>query len=275
MSNLATIESSFLKQVKSHPQLSMEEEFKLAYQWRNEKNSLAAEALVLSTMWLVWSISNDYVKYGANRMDLIQEGMVGLMTAVKKFDPAKGFRLSTYAGWWIRSSMQEYILRYWRVVRPSLTKENRGIFVGLSRPSEAITVLEGSGVDEFARKSGVSKEEYLKMATYFLESDVYLSDCPECFDSVSLKETPENIADSNSLSVYREKKIEEASDVLNEREKEVLKRRFLSEDSATLAEVAADVGVSPQRVGQIEKQALIKMRKKLSKDKDFLNSTNL
>jgi len=252
-------EKSFLKTIGQYPQLDPIEETRLALLWRNEGDSGAAEILVLSTSGLVYHIASKYAGYGFPKMDLVQEGMLGAMHAVKKFDPTKGYRLSTYATWWIRASIQEYIMRMWRIVRPSLSKKSRDIFNGLSKSREIIALLDSDSdtLLSISESYDMSVDEYKVAASYFIDGDVVLEDCPELPGSISAEE---EVSNEESEKVM-ESVIGNSLDILNKRERDVVSYRFLGQEKLTLREIASRLDVSIARVSQIEKSAMVKLRK--------------
>jgi RNA polymerase sigma-32 factor len=259
---------AYIQAVRRFPVLSAEEEHSLAVKFRGEGDLDAARQLVVSHLRLVVAIARGYLGYGLPHADLIQEGNIGLMKAVKRFDPQRGVRLVSFAIHWIRAEIHEYILRNWRLVRVATTKAQRKLFFNLRSMKPRLSGLSGEDIARVATELRVKPEEVVEMESRLAgqevtfdsddEDDVqaparYLAD-PAAEPSRALEEA-EN-------SRVRAKGLEKALAGLDERSRRIVEARWLREkDAATLHELAADFGVSAERIRQIEAKALQKMRK--------------
>ena len=269
--------SRYITEVRRFPVLKPEEEFMLAKRWQQHEDSDAAEKLVTSHLRLVARIAMGYRGYGLPIGEVISEGNVGLMQAVKRFDPDKGFRLATYAMWWIRASIQEYILRSWSLVKMGTTAAQKKLFFNLRRVKGQIQALEEGDlkpehVKQIATKLGVSEEDVVSMNRR-LSGDAPLN-APVRSDTESgewqdwlVDETPnqeERLAESEELSKRRAYLVQ-AMDALNDREKRVFEARRLRDDPATLEDLSTEFGVSRERIRQIEVRAFEKVQKAVQK----------
>ncbi len=266
--------SRYLSEIRKFPMLGKEEEFMLAKRWREHQDFDSARQLVNSHLRLVAKIAMGYRGYGLPIEEVISEGNVGLMQAVKKFEPDKGFRLATYAMWWIRASIQEYILRSWSLVKMGTTAAQKKLFFNLRKAKSEISALEEGDlhpdqVRQIATKLGVLDEEVISMNRRLSGPDASLNaplraDCEnewqdwlEDKDAVS-QET--QLAESEEKSI-RMSLLEEAMTELTDRERHILTERRLKDDPTTLEELAAQYGVSRERVRQIEVRAFEKLQK--------------
>jgi RNA polymerase sigma-32 factor len=258
--------------------LEKDEEFMLAKRWQEHGDTNAAHKLVTSHLRLVAKIAMGYRGYGLPIGEVISEGNVGLMQAVKKFDPDKGFRLATYAMWWIRAAIQEYILRSWSLVKMGTTAAQKKLFFNLRRIKGQMAALEEGDlrpehVQAIATKLAVTEDEVISMNRRLTAPDASLN-APIVSDGESewqdwlQDETAENqevrIADSEEFSARMEL-LQEALSTLSERERRIIEERRLKDEPATLEELSKDYGVSRERVRQIEVRAFEKLQKAMRK----------
>ena len=264
--------SAYLDQIKKFPMLDAEEEYMLAKNWKSTGNIKAAEKLVTSHLRLVAKIAMGYKGYGLPVNEMISEGNVGLMQAVKKFEPEKGFRLATYAMWWIKASIQEYILRSWSLVKIGTTSAQKKLFFNLKKIKNQIAPrsegdLKKEQVNEIANKLDVSEEEVVSMNRRLSGKEFSLNaQVGEDGD-----EWQDWLVDKNldhDLKIAQQEEMEQRKDllknsikVLNEREKEILNSRRLSDDPSTLEELSQKYKISRERVRQIENKAFEKLQK--------------
>ena len=281
--NLPTIQSGgpglvrYLEEIRRFPMLEPDEEFMLAKRWQEHADADAAHKLVTSHLRLVARIAMGYRGYGLPIGEVISEGNVGLMQAVKRFDPDKGFRLATYAMWWIRASIQEYILRSWSLVKMGTTAAQKKLFFNLRKAKASVQALEEGDlkpdqVKAIATKLGVPEEDVVNMNRR-LGGDASLnapiradSEAGEwqdwLVDDSDNQET--NLVQSEELA-QRKDMLKEALATLNERELEIFTSRRLAEEPATLEELSEKHGVSRERVRQIEVRAFEKIQKAVQK----------
>jgi len=266
--------SRYLSEIRKFPMLGKDEEFMLAKAWQEHEDPEAAHKLVTSHLRLVAKIAMGYRGYGLPIGEVISEGNVGLMQAVKKFDPDKGFRLATYAMWWIRASIQEYILRSWSLVKMGTTAAQKKLFFNLRKAKSEISALEEGDlhpdqVHLIATKLGVLDEEVVSMNRRLSGGDASLN-APlradgesEWQDWLVDEDTPsqEHIVAENEERSLRMGLLEEAMAELTERERHILTERRLKDDPTTLEELASEYGVSRERVRQIEVRAFEKLQK--------------
>jgi len=266
--------SRYLSEIRKFPMLAKEDEFMLAKRWREHQDFDSARQLVNSHLRLVAKIAMGYRGYGLPIEEVISEGNVGLMQAVKKFEPDKGFRLATYAMWWIRASIQEYILRSWSLVKMGTTAAQKKLFFNLRKAKSEISALEEGDmhpdqVRQIATKLGVLDEEVISMNRRLAGPDASLN-APLRADSEN--EWQDWLADDNAVSqetqlAENEEKsirmglLEEAMTELTDRERHILTERRLRDDPTTLEALASQYGVSRERVRQIEVRAFEKLQK--------------
>ena len=266
--------SRYLAEIRRFPMLTKDEEFMLAKRWQQHEDPEAAHKLVTSHLRLVAKIAMGYRGYGLPIGEVISEGNVGLMQAVKKFDPDRGFRLATYAMWWIRASIQEYILRSWSLVKMGTTAAQKKLFFNLRKAKSEISALEEGDmhpdqVRQIATRLGVLDEEVISMNRRLSGPDASLN-APLRSDSES--EWQDWLADDTAVSQetqvaeseersIRMSLLEEAMTELTDRERHILTERRLKDDPTTLEELAAQYGVSRERVRQIEVRAFEKLQK--------------
>ena len=265
--------TSYLAQIKKFPMLSAEEEYMLAKSWRDRGDLKSAQKLVTSHLRLVAKIAMGYRGYGLPVAELVSEGNIGLMQAVKKFKPEKGFRLATYAMWWIKASIQEYILRSWSLVKIGTTTAQKKLFFNLKKLKNKLSAnttgdLKPEHVEEISKKLNVKKEEVISMNRRLLGKEKSLNDPIKDGNGVEWQDW---IVDSNldqelKLShdqefAERKKLMDSSMNILNAREKEILTARKLSEDVATLEELSKKYKISRERIRQIEAKAFEKLQK--------------
>jgi RNA polymerase sigma-32 factor len=266
--------SRYLTEIRKFPMLAKDEEFMLAKRWREHEDPEAAHRLVTSHLRLVAKIAMGYRGYGLPIGEVISEGNVGLMQAVKKFEPDKGFRLATYAMWWIRASIQEYILRSWSLVKMGTTAAQKKLFFNLRKAKSEISALEEGDlrpeqVSQIATKLGVLDSEVISMNRRLAGPDASLN-APLRADSENewqdWLEDKEQVSQETRLAEDEEKSIrmgllEEAMTELTDRERHILTERRLKDDPTTLETLAAHYGVSRERVRQIEVRAFEKLQR--------------
>jgi RNA polymerase sigma-32 factor len=266
--------SRYLTEIRKFPMLARDQEFMLAKAWKEHEDSDAAHQLVTSHLRLVAKIAMGYRGYGLPIGEVISEGNVGLMQAVKKFEPDKGFRLATYAMWWIRASIQEYILRSWSLVKMGTTAAQKKLFFNLRKAKSQISAFEEGDmrpeqVAYIATKLGVLEEEVISMNRRLSGPDSSLN-APVRSDGES--EWQDWLADDTAVSqetqvaetqerTIRMSLLEEAMKELSDRERHILTQRRLQDNPTTLEELASEYGVSRERVRQIEVRAFEKLQK--------------
>ena len=263
----------YLEEIRKFPMLAPDEEFMLAKRWQEREDSDAAEKLVTSHLRLVARIAMGYRGYGLPIGEVISEGNVGLMQAVKRFDPDKGFRLATYAMWWIRASIQEYILRSWSLVKMGTTAAQKKLFFNLRRAKSQLQALDEGDlkpehVKKIATKLGVPEEDVVNMNRR-LGGDASLnapiraeSEFGEWQDWL-VDDTPtqeDRLVEDEELR-RRKSYLSSAMSVLNDRERRVFEARRLAEDPSTLEQLSEEFGVSRERIRQIEVRAFEKVQK--------------
>ena len=277
--------SIYLTQIKKFPMLDAEEEYLLAKNWRERGNLKAAHKLVTSHLRLVAKIAMGYRGYGLPVNELISEGNIGLMQAVKKFDPEKGFRLATYAMWWIKASIQEYVLRSWSLVKMGTTTAQKKLFFNLKKLKNQIAPnqegdLRNEHVEEISKRLDVSSHEVVNMNRRLMGHEKSLNDPIKSGETdewqdwlVDDRLDQELIVSQKQEYDDKKKLLTEAMSILNEREKEILKERRLSESPKTLEELSKKYKISRERIRQIETKAFEKLQKSMinsSKSKNLL-----
>ncbi len=258
----------FYRELRRIPRMAREEEYRLARRWHNYQDRDAARALVAANLHTVAAIAREYRHFRLPEMDLIQEGTIGLMHAVKRFDPERGFRLATYAGWWIRAAIQDFILRNWSIVKIGTTKLQRRIFAGLRHAKEAIAALDGRGREAVAESYGISEEVYQEAADAYLQRDISIDADREGYAMVEAlpapTATPEDAVAEQNWQDHRQSGLYSALAKLAGRDRYIVERRHLSEEPATLKALSSELGVSIERVRQIESRAMQRLREYLS-----------
>ncbi len=265
--------SRYLEEIRRFPMLEPQEEYMLAKSWREHGDRTAAHRLVTSHLRLVAKIAMGYRGYGLPISEVISEGNVGLMQAVKRFEPEKGFRLATYAMWWIKAAIQEYILRSWSLVKMGTTANQKKLFFNLRKAKSKISALEEGDlrpdqVQIIAKRLGVTEQDVIEMNRR-LGGDVSLNapiredgDSGEWQDwLVDESSSQESRLVASEESDNRRKALGEALTVLNERERRIFEARRLVDEPITLEELADEFGVSRERVRQIEVRAFEKVQK--------------
>ena len=276
--NLPTITSegslsSYLAQIKKFPMLSAEEEYMLAKNWRDRGDLKSAHKLVTSHLRLVAKIAMGYRGYGLPVSELVSEGNIGLMQAVKKFKPEKGFRLATYAIWWIKASIQEYVLRSWSLVKIGTTTAQKKLFFNLKKLKNKLSSfntadLKPEHVDEISKRLNVNKEEVISMNRRLYGKEKSLNDPVKNEDGLQWQDwlVDDNLDQELKLSQNQElqerrKLMNDSMSILNSREKEILTSRKLSENICTLDDLSKKYKISRERVRQIETKAFEKLQK--------------
>ncbi len=276
--------SAYLAQIKKFPMLDAEEEYMLAKNWKQTGNLKAAEKLVTSHLRLVAKIAMGYKGYGLPVNEMISEGNVGLMQAVKKFEPEKGFRLATYAMWWIKASIQEYILRSWSLVKIGTTTAQKKLFFNLKKLKNQIAPksegdLRKEHVTEIANKLDVNEDEVVSMNRRLAGKEHSLNapvgeDGDQWQDWVVDKEMDQelNFAQKEELD-QRKDLLKDSIKILNDREKEILYSRRLTDEPSTLEDLSKKFEISRERIRQIENKAFEKLQKHMlnsAKSKNLL-----
>ena len=269
--------SRYLQEIRKFPMLEPEQEYMLAKRWIEEQDADAAHQMVTSHLRLAAKIAMGYRGYGLPQAEVISEANVGLMQAVKRFDPEKGFRLATYAMWWIRASIQEYILRSWSLVKMGTTSAQKKLFFNLRKAKSRIGALdEGDmhpdNVTKIAGDLGVSEDEVISMNRRLSGGDASLNAMVNADGEGSMEwqdwledEDADQAADyemQNELSMRRDM-LNSAMSGLNDRERDILTQRRLVDDVKTLEELSESYGVSRERVRQIEVRAFEKLQDKM------------
>ncbi len=279
--------SVYLTQIKKFPMLDAEEEYMLAKNWRENGNLQSAHKLVTSHLRLVAKIAMGYRGYGLPVNELISEGNLGLMQAVKKFDPDKGFRLATYAMWWIKAAIQEYVLRSWSLVKMGTTTAQKKLFFNLKKLKNQIAPgqegdLKDDQVKEISKRLDVDSKEVINMNRRMMGQEKSLNDPIKSGETDEWQDwlVDENLDQELAVSQqqeYNDKKelLKNAMEILNDREKEIISQRRLKENAATLEELSKKYKISRERIRQIETKAFEKLQKSMisaSKVKNLLPS---
>ncbi|MEJ6394004.1 RNA polymerase sigma factor RpoH [Gymnodinialimonas sp. 2305UL16-5] len=267
----------YLQEIRKFPMLEPEEEYMLAKRWVEQEDTDAAHKMVTSHLRLAAKIAMGYRGYGLPQAEVISEANVGLMQAVKKFDPEKGFRLATYAMWWIRAAIQEYVLRSWSMVKLGTTSAQKKLFFNLRKAKARIGALEEGdlrpeNVERIANDLGVTEQEVISMNRRLSGGDASLNATVGSDDegSAQWQDWLED-EDADQATDYAERDefqsrmalMEEAMEVLNEREKDILTQRRLQENPVTLEDLSGVYNVSRERIRQIEVRAFEKLQKRM------------
>ena len=276
---------SYLKQIKKFPMLSLEEEYMLAKSWRERGDLKSAEKLVTSHLRLVAKIAMGYRGYGLPTSELVSEGSIGLMQAVKKFNPEKGFRLATYAMWWIKAAIQEYVLRSWSLVKMGTTTAQKKLFFNLKKLKSQIAPeqegdLRDEHVQEISKRLDVNESEVVNMNRRLMGHEKSLNDPIKAGETDEWQDwLPDDGLDQELIISQQQefddkkKLLNDAIKILNEREKNILVARRLSENPKTLEELSKKYKISRERIRQIETKAFEKLQKSMinaSKSKNLL-----
>ncbi len=267
--------SIYLSQIKKFPMLDAEEEYMLAKNWRENGNLKSAHKLVTSHLRLVAKIAMGYRGYGLPVNELISEGNIGLMQAVKKFDPDKGFRLATYAMWWIKASIQEYVLKSWSLVKMGTTTAQKKLFFNLKKLKNQIAPgqngdLRDEQVSEISKRLNVGSHEVVNMNRRMMGQEKSLNDPIKSGETDEWQDWLVDDSLDQELIVsqkqeYEDKKelLDSAMKILNDREKEIIVARRLSEEPKTLEELSKKYKISRERIRQIETKAFEKLQKSM------------
>ncbi len=269
---------AYIQAANRYPMLTETEEKRLATSFHNDGDVEAARQLVLSHLRLVISIARGYLGYGLPHADLIQEGNIGLMKAVKRFDPERGVRLVSFAMHWIKAEIHEYILRNWRLVKVATTKAQRKLFFNLrslKRGYEGADTLSGPQADEVAAYLGVKQAEVIEMETRLSGRDIALEGNPDDGDEAfapidylaDSRYEPVRVMENKAVARLHDEGLQEALTALDPRSRRIVEARWLNDgEGATLHDLAAEFSVSAERIRQIEVKALQKMRGTLTTD---------
>ena len=273
MNNFIDNESkSFVKKAMSLPLLEEKHELNLANKWKNKNDENALHELIQAHMRLVVSYAVKYKNYGLSLNDLIQEGNIGLMKAAQKFEPNKGFRFSTYASWWIRASIQDFLLKHWSIVRIATTSKQKSLFFSLRRLKQKINGNENGNIDfntaeNIASDLNISTSAVINMDSRITQNDSSLNkkiseDGEDEFLSLLEDENarPDNIIFAKDEIDHKKTMVNSAIDSLDDRETQIINERHLSENPKTLEYLGKKLKISKERVRQIEKNAMNKMK---------------
>jgi RNA polymerase sigma-32 factor len=262
----------YIQAVNRFPLLTAEQETELGRRWKNAEDVDAARQLVLSHLRLVVAVSRNYLGYGLPQADLIQEGNIGLMKAVRRFDPERGVRLVSFALHWIKAEIHEYVLRNWRLVKIATTKAQRKLFFNLRSMKRSSAALSPSEAKAIAADLGVKPEEVFEMETRLSGGDVALDPTPGDEESVTpiaylsdSDDEPAQIVERAQTAANRSAGLRSAMSKLDDRSRRIIEARWLREDdeAATLQQLADEYGVSAERIRQIESKALKTMRSQM------------
>ena len=263
--------SIFMREMEKHPLLSKEEEHALAVRYYENEDLEAANKLVVSNLRFVVKIASEYRSYGFPMMDLVQEGSIGLMRAVKKFDPYKGYRLISYAVWWIRVRIQNHIMKFWSNVKIGTTQSQRKLFQRIEGAKRKLGItaarMEDDDISRLADHFGVKEEEISQMQVRVSKRDLSLSESPAGEDSATYGEmlpdpsdNQEQVLSELGFHSLAKENLREALGALSTRQKKVINERFFREPPRKLHEIARDLGVSQERVRQIQAESIRKLR---------------
>ena len=262
---------AYIQSAKQFPILTQEEEFRLATRFREEDDLEAARQLVLSHLRLVISVARGYLGYGLPHADLIQEGNIGLMKAVKRFDPTQGVRLVSFAIHWIKAEIHEYVLKNWRMVKVATTKAQRKLFFNLRSMKPGSEALTPTGIAAISEQLNVKPEEVSEMETRMSGHDIALegsNDDDDAFAPIAYlqdkRSEPLRVLERRAADHLQSDGLQMALSALDERSRRIVEARWLADEPATLHDLAAEFGVSAERIRQIESKAMQKMRGSLA-----------
>ncbi len=265
---------AYIQEVNKIPMLTLEEEQELAQLYREHDDLEAARRLVLAHLRFVVHVAKGYAGYGLQLGDLVQEGNIGLMKAVKRFDPDREVRLVSFAVHWIRAEMHEFILRNWRIVKVATTKAQRKLFFNLRKSKKRLGWLNMEEVNAVAENLGVKPEVVLEMESRLSGQDIGFDltdadddDKPRVAPAAFLQsdsESPESVTEAEDLESHNNSLLYDGLDQLDERSQDIIRSRWLSDSKVTLQELADRYGVSAERIRQLEVNAMNKMRASLS-----------
>lgn len=261
---------AYIARVNQMPMLSAEEEYTLAKQFREQNDLDAARRLVMSHLRFVVSIARGYSGYGLPQADLIQEGNIGLMKAVKRFNPEIGVRLVSFAVHWIRAEIHEFIIRNWRIVKIATTKAQRKLFFNLRKASKRLGWFSNEEISSVAKQLNVSEEDVRTMEARLNSHDESFDLAPGEDDDYApvlhiedARYEPSHLLEASDYADNREHKLQKALQKLDARSKEILQQRWLTEKKATLQELAKKYGISAERIRQLEQSAMLKLKEVL------------
>ncbi|RLL53340.1 sigma-70 family RNA polymerase sigma factor [Mariprofundus sp. EBB-1] len=254
----------FYQELRRIPKLDRQTEEELARKWHRDHDLASVQELINANLHSVAAIVREYRHFGLPEEDLIQEGTLGLMHAVKRFDPERGFRLKTFASYWIRASIHDFILRSWSIVKMGTNKLQRRIFAGLQKAEHAIAALEGRDLETVAESHGTSGKSYQAIASSFLQRDYSLDAATEedghVLELPSPADTPEQLLADKDWGDSTRNQLQQAMSVLSARDRYIIQQRHLIEPPATLKQLAEEFGISIERVRQLEARSLKKMK---------------
>ncbi|MCY4262873.1 MAG: RNA polymerase factor sigma-32 [Candidatus Dadabacteria bacterium] len=267
--------SVFMREMEKHPLLSKAEEYALAVKYYENRNLEAANRLVVSNLRFVVKIASEYRSYGFPMMDLVQEGSIGLMRAVKKFNPYRGYRLISYAVWWIRVRIQNHIMRFWSNVKIGTTQSQRKLFQRIEGAKRKLGItashMEDDDISRLADHFGVNEKEVSGMQARVSGRDISLSELSAGEDSATYGEILPDPSDNHEhvlaelgFKSLAMESLHETLGTLSQRQKKVIKERFFREPPRKLHEIAEDLGVSQERVRQIQVESLRKLRDEMA-----------
>jgi RNA polymerase sigma-32 factor len=273
---------SYVHSIKHFPMLSVEEEFDLARKWQDEKNEKAAHKLLQSHMRLVTKIASGYRGYGLPLQDLVSERHLGMMQAIRKFDPGRGFRFSTYASYWIHAAMKDYVIKTWSLVKMGTGAEHKKLFFGLRKMkrkhSQSDVHLSDESIDKIAAEMNVDRATVIHMDQRLSGQDYSLNAARAGEDTREWQDWLADEAETHDVQIahHQEQKkrqalLDEAMEVLNARELEVLNHRRLKEPPETLEEISERMNISRERVRQIEVAAFHKLQHEVQKKAKKMN----
>ncbi len=260
------------------PLLSAADELALAQRWFYEQDLMAAKQLILSHLRFVVKIARNYAGYNLPQADLIQEGNIGLMKAVKRFDPNLGVRLATFAAYWIKSEIHDYVLRNWRLVRVATTKAQRKLFFNLRRMKKGFNALTTNEIKTIATELNVKPQDVKEMELRLQAQDVFLDRAPEeghesrytlptPQDAGLIYQNPEHLYIEHDEQQLHTQKLQQALLQLPERTKDIIFSRHLSEEKSSLYDLAEKYGISAERIRQIEQAGMLQLRKLFDSEK--------
>jgi RNA polymerase sigma-32 factor len=264
---------AYVSAVNAVPMLTSEQEVELGRRLRDQSDLTAASSLVLSHLRLVVSVARNYLGYGLPQADLVQEGNIGLMKAVKRFDPERGVRLASFAIHWIKAEIHEYILRNWRMVKIATTKAQRKLFFNLRSMKKSSAALTPTEIQQVAQALNVKESDVIEMEQRLQGGDVALEPSPDDGDDVvgpiayltDSSEGPAETFERAQTESLKSAGLGRALESLDERSRRIIKARWLADkEPLTLHELAAEFGVSAERIRQIEVKAMQKMKKQLA-----------
>jgi len=271
---------SYVQTLKNLPMLSVEEEQRLAHKWVMDHDLEAARKLVMSHLRFVVHIAHSYRGYGLPHADLIQEGNIGLMKAVKRFDPTVGVRLVSFAVHWIRAEIHEYILRNWRIVKVATTKSQRKLFFNLRSAKKRLGWMTPDEVKNIATELGVSEKDVLEMESRLNSQDTsFDGSAQDDEDNLVVPPSgyladhrfePSQLIEEQNCEEHDLQRLTDAMNALDERSRDIVQQRWLNDKKATLHELAEKYRVSAERIRQVEANAMSKLKKRLGSSRETL-----